>query len=908
MPLSKDNDKPELGGQSRRPRLRRERSEDVAQERHRSNSPSFFFKSSSSSNLLRFRQSRPPVHSSLSSRPPVRGSSDTEVSSMAQEEGNNMMIDVLPSFQLYNTLHRHIPRGNVNADLHDYPPSYQAVQQQAPVLQNGSNNSSTIEQIPQPSVPATPNLLSPSVTPSGSLANLQTFSASQVNIQALNTQQEPIEDDLSDNDNIFVDKLYSLPKLTTPIDIDIRITKNAVKPHIKPEEESILKEYTSGDIIHGYAVISNKSSQPLKFEMFYVTLEGYAAIVDKQHGKRTVKRFLRMVDLSASWSYANIDLSSGINYVPGELDYDNCILGLNNNRILEPGAKYKKFFMFKLPNQLLDISCKHEQFSHCLMPPSFGIDKFKSGGKYSSIKINPMLGYGHLGTKGSPILTNDLVNDNVSINYAVDAKVVGKDHKTQKLNIMREKEYNLRFIPFGFCQPLLGERSPLSQLKDLTKLVQERLGALDRVFQRMEKNEKITGSDVHSTDISGTIDDDSEIDSEEILRRKLQQLHVNNRIDPACSSFPVRNIKNLKREENMVESEFRYTIKSKTKSSKKLKKGFFTGFGANHPNNEVASTPSTSKEAVKSGIIVLTTKVPKDGLPYLQPSLLKKTNKLENKNRHDQESWESLTNSLSEEENKILSKLNIHLRCIQSNNSEAHEPPEIQSILTELVCITANSINCIPIKLSTEFLMNQDKVDSVRNTYKDMHKKIKDSEEKFAQNLEKLNELYNLSRRSTAQQELRFTDFISNQLNNDVESLANLKVDVRNLPHVFKKQVQTLENKEDGSPLTSSKSNSASNLLASTFSGPSNHHNHTSMAAMFKNQLAHEWIKSDEAEYDREITVNLQLNNDIKETIVPTFESCLCCRMYYVKVDIKFENHIGTVTAHVPIRIRKLEP
>lgn len=37
----------------------------------------------------------------------------------------NNVVDVLPSFEMYNTLHRHIPQGNVDPDRHDFPPSYQ---------------------------------------------------------------------------------------------------------------------------------------------------------------------------------------------------------------------------------------------------------------------------------------------------------------------------------------------------------------------------------------------------------------------------------------------------------------------------------------------------------------------------------------------------------------------------------------------------------------------------------------------------------------------------------------------------------------------------------------------------------------------------------------------------------------
>ena len=78
-------------------------------------------------------------------------------------------------------------------------------------------------------------------------------------------------------------------------------------------------------------------------------------------------------------------------------------------------------------------------------------------------------------------------------------------------------------------------------------------------------------------------------------------------------------------------------------------------------------------------------------------------------------------------------------------------------------------------------------------------------------------------------------------------------------------------------------------------------------AELMKQELLHEWIESNEKEYNREVTVNLVLDTEIKETSVPTFESCLCSRMYCVRVNVKFENNIGTTSIDVPVRIRYLE-
>ncbi|OXT10002.1 hypothetical protein B9K03_11850, partial [Rothia sp. Olga] len=89
------------------------------------------------------------------------------------------------------------------------------------------------------------------------------------------------------------------------------------------------------------------------------------------------------------------------------------------------------------------------------------------------------------------MLTNDLAGNDLSINYVIGARIVGKYPKTQKLNLMAEQEYSIRFIPFGFHTSLIGERDPASQLKDLSYLIEERLNVLKTVFKKLKNNEPI---------------------------------------------------------------------------------------------------------------------------------------------------------------------------------------------------------------------------------------------------------------------------------------------------------------------------------------------------------------------------------------------------------------------------------
>ncbi|CAI4896620.1 AFH_G0043590.mRNA.1.CDS.1 [Saccharomyces cerevisiae] len=875
---------------------------------------------------------RSPLRRSTANATPV----ETE-RSLTDGDINNV-VDVLPSFEMYNALHRHIPQGNVDPDRHDFPPSYQEANNSTATGAAGSSADLSHQSLSTDALGATrssstSNLenLIPLRTEHHSIAAHQSTAVDEDSLDV-----PPILDDLNDTDNIFIDKLYTLPKMSTPIEITIKTTKHAPIPHVKPEEESILKEYTSGDLIHGFITIENKSQANLKFEMFYVTLESYISIIDKVKSKRTIKRFLRMVDLSASWSYSKIALGSGVDFIPADVDYDGSVFGLNNSRVLEPGVKYKKFFIFKLPLQLLDVTCKQEHFSHCLLPPSFGIDKYRNNCKYSGIKVNSVLGCGHLGTKGSPILTNDMSDDNLSINYTIDARIVGKDQKASKLYIMKEREYNLRVIPFGFDANVVGERTTMSQLNDITKLVQERLDALRKIFQRLEKKEPITNRDIHGADLSGTIDDSIESDSQEILQRKLDQLHIKNRnnylvnyndlklghdLDNGRSGNSGHNTDTSRAWGPFVESELKYKLKNKSNSSS------FLNFS--HFLNSSSSSMSSSSNAGKNnhdltgnkertGLILVKAKIPKQGLPYWAPSLLRKTNVFESKSKHDQENWVRLSELIPEDVKKPLEKLDLQLTCIESDNSLPHDPPEIQSITTELICITAKSDNSIPIKLNSELLMNKEKLTSIKALYDDFHSKICEYETKFNKNFLELNELYNMNRGDRRPKELKFTDFITSQLFNDIESICNLKVSVHSLSNIFKKQVSTLKQhlkhtlSEDSishtgngnssspssAPLTPVTSSSKSSLFLPSSS--------SSTSLKFTDQIVHKWVRIAPLQYKRDINVNLEFNKDIKETLIPSFESCLCCRFYCVRVMIKFENHLGVAKIDIPISVRQV--
>lgn len=851
-----------------------------------------------------------------------------EVPANPNDIDDNLVLDVLPSFEMYNALHRHIPQGNVNPDRHDFPPSYNEASNNTTTNNSSATNLRDNSNVFTHDIVTAPTQSHMEQT----IDNLRPLATQHFHLQTANSSSsavseidaDTIQDDLNETgENVFIDKLYTLPKLSTPIEINIKITKNPSLPPHKPDDESILKEYTSGDTVHGYCTIENKSDVPLNFEMFYVTLEAYTSIIDKKRGKRTVKRFLRMVDLSASWSYTNIDLGTGFRVEQGSIDYDNSILGLNNNRILEPGIKYKKFFMFKLPNQLLDVTCKQEHFTHTLLPPSFSIDKYRNNCKYSVIKVNHVLGCGHLGTKGSPILTYDLVGDGLSINYAIEARIVGKDQKTQKLNIMKEREYNIRFIPFGFPNNTSVAANPLDQLNDLTEMIDERLDCLKNVFNRLLANEPITNQDINGTDLMGTISDIDQLTSQQIMERKLQQLHMKNHdvLISERSKSPFADINKLTKDKNLIETEINYRLKNKSSS----KIGLLSGFLSNNSSNDISNDSDTSnnsnnsnsnsnskndssKRSDKSGLILLQSQKPNAPLPYWSPSLLRKTNNFNNKTKHSQENWLKLVHSLNDNDKLPLSQLKLNLTCIQSNNSLDHEPPEIHSIITDLIVMTAKSENSIPITLNSELLLNQEKIHKITDNFTKYLHKIEEYEIKFMEQNTKLNELYNINRvdnTTTSGRKIKFQDFVPNQLYSNIESLARLDVKAETLSHVFKKQLDTL--KKEDSDANSSGSTSRLGNAKSSLGGSSGsvHSSRNNLSTRYTKELIHEWVKKGPLHYERTVNINLEYTKNLIETIVPNFESCLCARFYCVKVTVKFHT-IGSAVLYIPVDVKNI--
>lgn len=243
-------------------------------------------------------------------------------------------------------------------------------------------------------------------------------------------EEQTFDDDCIDIwENTILANVHRLKNLTNSksliskdLQVEIFVTKDVVQKGMKP---SIIdpheREYQQGDYIHGFVTIKNNSSVPIPFDMVYVVFEGIVTIYDNKGGMIDVRKplkvekYLNMLDLFASWSYANIDRlvtdhGDPHDWCDDETDpYDNARLSIDAKRLFQPNVTYKRYFTFKIPEVLLDDICEYHGLAlHTQVPPTLGklrrVDTTQLGD--SSIK--------------------DLCFIDACLSYTVEARVIGR--------------------------------------------------------------------------------------------------------------------------------------------------------------------------------------------------------------------------------------------------------------------------------------------------------------------------------------------------------------------------------------------------------------------------------------------------------------------------------------------------
>ncbi|KAG5418924.1 BUL1 [Candida metapsilosis] len=394
----------------------------------------------------------------------------TTMSSANQTE----YFDILPSFEMFQSILKRDDR-QFQEDLSRSPPRY------GDTLNTTSSHGSSFSSSPRQSIDQTLHHSVPEYRIEQELERQREREHVIYNEVDSRPSLSPIASSPGlHNQNIAVtedtygasplDNIDRLNKASnSAIDIQIFVTKTVPQPNAKSDLESRMKEYTSGDHVNGYIIVTNTSSSPVEFGLFTVSLEGTIKSTERnanafdfnhRYSRILMKKFLKMYDLNASYGYAYIPNSAGIEYEPYTVDkIDGCSIALPDNRILQPKTKYKKFFTFKFPHSLLDNACVHSVLPHLLPPPSLGVDKTCFYNRGESIALNKTLGYGMLNVRGTPLLTKDFGFDDMSISYTIEAKIIDKVNSKEAVShqdissakndyvISKSAQYFLRFIP-----------------------------------------------------------------------------------------------------------------------------------------------------------------------------------------------------------------------------------------------------------------------------------------------------------------------------------------------------------------------------------------------------------------------------------------------------------------------------
>ncbi|KAL6929836.1 hypothetical protein ACO0SA_001240 [Hanseniaspora valbyensis] len=764
------------------------------------------------------------------------------------ETDESVLIDILPSFQFFDSLVKFLPEDNKNDD--DVPSLH---------TENESNNISFTERTDSNS-----SFNPPSYYPGSAV--------SPINRQL---QSPPLPPSFASNSSselrYEVDKFYKLPhKTTNNIDIKIVLTKNPVEPNTLSEKENLLREFSSGELINGYVTVLNRSSAPIKFEGFYVSFEGDINLQNRDTKRTTTMRFLKTHDLSASWSYAQVELASGVNYDATILDEtDNTRLGLPNSKMLKPKVKYKKYFCFKVPNEILDTNCKHQIHQHLSLPPSYGLNRYKLENLF--IEMNNVLGYGHTGLKGSAILCADLAsyddyvssylkrnikghkassklkqgftNEGSNINYSISCKLIMKQEKTLQPYVLNDTIYNIRIIPNTLSSNskyrYSDGKSSLVNLKQTKKTL---FKLTDKTIKRIDQLETLLQKLEHWEDNSIFSKDDLTIQLQDIVEKK-QELEQN---DAKLSWDELKKNRNPSTTNNnnnngilgndgsnefetlIYKDTYKTILRTngdiKKQSTASLEK-INTFFGGSNSNISGSSHNGTFSPSTTVN-------------QWIQLLLKLSQNKKETKNKTDRKVWDKeFTN------NNNYRKHNGHI-------------PKLKNVKTYLQSFTAYSQRSMPIVFDANFVQTQRKfIDQIIFNSKESVKKIEKLKKNYMKYQERLNTL--AKELGVDERSVKFESFISNSLSSDLEALASLNIERFVMSNVFKPTVIP-----------------PADLL--------------------------NWVKVSNDEIKCELEINLNYRDDLMMTILPTFDTCLISRFYSLEIECEFSTG-DKVVLNIPV-------
>ncbi|KAG7665208.1 CPA1 [[Candida] subhashii] len=635
-----------------------------------------------------------------------------------------------------------------------------------------------------------------------------------------------------------IDRLQKLP--SSPIDIQIYVTKQVPIPHEQNELETRLKEYTSGDFVNGYIVVTNTSDKPVEFGLFTVSLEGTIKATERnlnlvgldflhKYNRILMKKFLKMYDLNASYGYTQVPNSAGIEYVPYTMDNsDGCYLALPTDRILAPNTKYKKFFTFRFPTKLLDTACINSLLPHVLPPPSLGVDRTCFHNRGENIHLNKALGYGFLNIRGTPLLTKDYSFEDISISYTIEAKFIdkvnSKDQKVpfsyQEINdpeadsdsfvISKSSQYFLRFIP-DLKEQFEYYRNDFRSMSE---------DGIDKRFLADYYNLS-TWRSIHMQNFKIERELEEKMNREEMNNDQIKQKNLS-------SQGPVSNYQNekanLKADDQDPNSKYKTLGMLGTKIPTEI-------FGK--------KKKLILSSLVKIGQSHMYVKVPDKVIPYSSPRLLMKYN-----NEEETKDLRPVSSNMKEiynrDEGDLINSVDISLHFLP--NDSTIKPPQISSIEANVVFWTYYTEYPLPFELGYDFFYTNPQGDD---------KLINDPAEITRINLQTLKD----------------------QVANYITFLKLNELYVSRDSYLYLKSIKSLGVKKD-----------TVKEYFKTIS-PVTHSDLLNNEAGWKcEQLPNKKFK-----WCKDFSVPLQAINKHNVTLLPSFQSCLVGRLYCLQIVVKYK-------------------
>lgn len=657
---------------------------------------------------------------------------------------------------------------------------------------------------------------------------------------------------------------------SSPLTIQIYVTKNVPIPNEQNELENKLKEYSCGDIVNGYVIITNTSKSDVGFGMFVVSLEGAVktlsqptteeAAYAKQPPKIMMKKFLKMYDLNASYNYGIIPSSAGIQYDANTRDeFDNCILGLPDNKILKAGERYKKFITFKFPEMLLDNACPHEVMRHTMPPPSFGVDTPIINGQ--SLDVNKVLGYGTSSARGSPVKLRDFSFDSVSVSYAIEAKFIDRD--TQKPNsqfkhatdpflfgsknstkyvVSKRSLFYLRFVPNVKSQMEAFSRA----YKDLREETFEKIGIDGMFFNQLRKSS--TWRAIKEMD--NMIEDELEADntnpqlSGEDMKRKNLQLSSSKSED---EEFTPRDLLPECPMAWLPKKNAVQTLQS-TSIYAKRRKRFVLNLS-------------------KIGELRMVVEIPPKLIPYVSPRLLQKYNRgkprtdnLISPNSNEEDNTLHPVGSNMEElynrdDQAVLKSVNAYI--IFESTDRASKPPVISLIDFNIIAWTYRTEFPLPLSLEHDLFYSNINFPLLKSSVYGVHTH---------------DNLLNLKER----------------VNSQIEKLRQKGTCVSQGAFSYLKGISKLGVKKD--------------TIQKFFQSVS--------TSSTQDPLQYKWsaLEKDDGtiEWSTKLDLQLEIANKHNYTLVPSFQNCLVGRLYSLQLVLKFkggDDGRNEMTVDVPVLV-----